>query len=223
MIVIEHFIWFMIYGFIGWIYETLAMTIYSGKWDNRGFLFGPIIPIYGFGALALTILIEATGFSLTAQEIFLVSVFGSVVLELSTSIILEKLFNAYWWDYSGAPFNFQGRICLFASLGFGLAGLIVYHIIFPFVACLTGSLGDITLQIIGLGLMGLLAADIGITVSDLVEFDTKVKEADKVFNNTMESLVLMTKHSRLGVVLSKSQQMTIGRVKGFINKKNGEQ
>lgn len=111
MIVLEYFIWFM-----GWVYESLAMTIWTGKWENRGFLFGPLIPIYGFGDITLTIVLSI--YHLSNLQVFILSVLGSVILEISTSILLEKLFHAYWWDYSGVPLNFQGRICLPASLGF---------------------------------------------------------------------------------------------------------
>ena len=80
MIVLEYFIWFILFGFMGWVYESLAMTIWTGKLENRGFLFGPLIPIYGFGAIALTIVLSI--YHLSNLQVFVLSVLGSVILEV---------------------------------------------------------------------------------------------------------------------------------------------
>ena len=112
---------FFIYSFMGWIYETLYCTIKNGKWENRGFLFGPACPIYGTGAVAISVIMKVTignGIVLSLWQIFLIAFIGSAGLEYITSWGLEKLFHAAWWDYSDFPLNLHGRISLFTSLGF---------------------------------------------------------------------------------------------------------
>ena len=114
---------FILYSFLGWIYETLFCIITSRHWSNRGFLYGPICPIYGAGVVLLTLLVRFAhhrGMTLSAVSIFMVSVIGSALLEYVTSYMLEEVFHATWWDYSHLPLNFNGRISLFTSLGFGV-------------------------------------------------------------------------------------------------------
>ena len=100
----KYFVYFVIFSVMGWIYESAFCTIKTGKWQNRGFLYGPLCPIYGVGAASITFIVdeaEAHGLSEPAGwQIFLVAFFGSIVLEYVTSYVLEKLFHAYWWDYS---------------------------------------------------------------------------------------------------------------------------
>ena len=94
---------FMIYSFMGWVYETMFCTIKGGKWENRGFLYGPGCPIYGIGAVTISVIMQLTvgnGIALRAWQVFLISVLGSAVLEYTTSWVLEKMFHAAWWDYS---------------------------------------------------------------------------------------------------------------------------
>ena len=125
---------FIIYSVIGWIYESIFCTIKTKKWENRGFLYGPVCPIYGTGALAISIIVtkfSQQGIVLNPIFIFLISFVGSAFLEYMTSWVLEKAFHALWWDYSRLPFNIQGRISLFTSIGFGFAGLLVTYVIVP--------------------------------------------------------------------------------------------
>ena len=120
MWVSRFFVWFVIYGCMGWIYETVYCIIKSGKWENRGFLYGPMCPIYGVGALGISVVYEYLRSEGGGQppwwQVFVIAFLGSMVLEYSTSWLLEKLFHAYWWDYRDSPLNINGRICLPASL-----------------------------------------------------------------------------------------------------------
>lgn len=87
---------------------------------NRGFLNGPLCPIYGTGAiLGVAIL----GNVHNPIIIFLISMVGATILEYTTSWVMEQLFHARWWDYSNFRFNLQGRVCLLGALIFGLGGV----------------------------------------------------------------------------------------------------
>lgn len=123
------FIYWIIYAFLGWIIETLYTSIPKGAFQERGFLFGPIIPIYGFGALIILYLLDPF-----FESIFLVFVLGIIVtsiLEYITSYIMEKIFHMRWWDYSNRKFNINGRICLRNSLLFGFLSVFLVEFIHP--------------------------------------------------------------------------------------------
>ena len=107
MIISRYFVWFIVYSFLGWCFETVYCTATQRQWANRGFLYGPICPIYGCGAVSISIIIELLDFrhapDLKVWQVFLISMVGSAIMEYLTSWVLEKWFHAYWWDYSDLP------------------------------------------------------------------------------------------------------------------------
>ena len=138
------FIYFILTAFIGYVYECIAMTVWSGKWDNRGFMFGPIIPIYGVGCL-LGLLFFGTVFkSYNVIQVFLAGFIMSAVLEYPTSYILEKIFHTRWWDYSIGPWNIEGRVSLLSSLGFGIGAVLIVFVLNPLLVPIIEKLDDKT-------------------------------------------------------------------------------
>lgn len=123
--------WFIIYSFFGWVWETFYVSIKQGEFINRGFISGPFCTIYGCGAIAVyTILKPAEG------NLFILFFGGIVVatlLEYFTAVLMESIFHTSWWDYSDKQFNFQGRICLGASLGWGVFTVILFRVLHPVV------------------------------------------------------------------------------------------
>lgn len=185
------FVWFIIYSFMGWIYESIFCTIKNRQWENRGFLHGPIVPIYGVGALLASVVFSLIP-SETLQQasiwmIFLICFFGSIVLEYFTSWALEKLFHAYWWDYSNVPLNIHGRVCLFASLGFGAAGVLVVRILFPFVSNLTSGISNFWMEFLALFFMLLFGMDMALTVSALTNFAKNFTRIENEINEQIAS------------------------------------
>ncbi len=192
----KYFVYFIFFSFCGWLYETIYALLTTKKWNNRGFLFGPICPIYGVGADAiigisnLFSMYAAKGeVSYTWWQIFLISFFGSFVLEYVTSFVLEKRFHAIWWDYSKVPFNIHGRVCLPASLGFGLAGDFVVYVVAPHTVNMTYFVPPIVMEFLSLILMALFAADLTLTVVSLTEFERFVVEWDQRVTSYMEEFV----------------------------------
>jgi uncharacterized membrane protein len=122
-------------------------------------------------------------------QVFLVSFFGSIVLEYVTSWALEKLFHAYWWDYSRMPFNINGRVCFPCSVGFGCAGLLVVYVIAPFTQSMTSSITPIAMEAFSLLFMAMIAADVTLTVSALTDFERNVAALDIALNQHMEQMV----------------------------------
>ena len=99
---------FVVFSCIGWIYETVYCMIKWKKWENRGFLYGPLCPIYGtgvIGVMAVLQIFNALNVEYTWWMIFIICMLGSIVLEFGTHWTLEKLFHAVWWDYSYKKFT----------------------------------------------------------------------------------------------------------------------
>jgi uncharacterized membrane protein len=178
---------------MGWIYETILCTVKGGKWENRGFLYGPLCPIYGVGAVAITAIAEAVSTKCAGGyawwQVFLVAFFGSIVLEYTTSWTLEKLFHAYWWDYSYMPLNINGRVCFPYSVCFGGAGLLVVYVIAPFTQRMTRAIPPIGMEALSLLFMAMIAADVTLTVSALTDFERNVIAFDTALNQHMEQFV----------------------------------
>lgn len=209
MWVSRYFVWFVVYGCVGWVYETVYCIVKSGKWENRGFLYGPMCPIYGVGALGISAVYEflrlEDGGSPAWWQIFLISVFGSMVLEYFTSWILEKLFHAYWWDYSDSPCNVNGRICLPASLGFGMAGLVVVYLVYPVVHRMTAGLSRPAVEFVSLVFMALMAVDATLTVSALTGLEEKVSVVEDSVNRQMEVFVDTFQEKFVGTIQETKQ------------------
>jgi len=124
------FAMFIIYSFIGWIIEMLLTLYKHQKIVNRGFLIGPIIPIWGSGAVLITLLLKPSDsiFNLLVSSAFI----GSF-LEYVVNYLMEKIFKARWWDYSHLPFNVNGRVWLGSSIFFAMAGFIVINLTNPLI------------------------------------------------------------------------------------------
>lgn len=189
----KYFVYFTLYSCMGWIYESIFCTIKNGYWENRGFLYGPACPIYGVGATLIMFIDDMIhaggGHEFLWWQIFLVAFLGSIVLEYVTSYVLEKLFHAYWWDYSKVPFNIHGRVCLPASAGFGVAGLVVIYAIAPFVRRITGWISPVGMEAVSLLFMAAVAVDVTLTVSALTNFERNVVAMERALNQHMEQFV----------------------------------
>lgn len=116
-------LFFFIYSFIGWVWECCFVSVRKRRWVNRGFMYEPMLPIYGFGALA--VLISTIRVRDSIPLIFLFGMVGATLLEYVTGAVMERLFNVKYWDYSNQKFNLNGYICLTSSLGWGLFSVLL--------------------------------------------------------------------------------------------------
>ncbi len=128
-------IWyFFIYAFLGWCTEVAFFAVKTGKFVNRGFLNGPVCPIYGFGLVIVILLLTPL------SDGFLLLFAGSMVLtsaiEFATGWALEKIFHTRWWDYTNQRFNLKGYICLEFSIIWGFAATFVMKIVHPIIAAI---------------------------------------------------------------------------------------
>lgn len=145
--------WLIIYSFFGWVWETCYVSVKSGKFVNRGFINGPLCTIYGFGAVSVYAILRPV-----SDNILYLYVGGVVVataLEYVTAVLMESIFHTSWWDYSDNKFNFQGRICLGASLGWGFFTVLLFKVLHPVVESVVALypvfVGEIGVCVIGVG------------------------------------------------------------------------
>lgn len=153
------FLIFLIYGFVGWIIEVIfSYLVETHKLVNRGFLIGPIIPIYGIGAVFLTTFLYK--YRNDWIVVFSLSVLACSILEYTTSFLMEKIFKNRWWDYSYMKFNINGRICLETMIPFGIAAIFLIKYAHPQVLNLVNLLPPLAKYITAGVLAALLLADI---------------------------------------------------------------
>ncbi|MGE4277534.1 MAG: hypothetical protein AB7E30_10225 [Lawsonibacter sp.] len=193
------FFWiFFIYAFLGWCTEVSYAALNTGRFINRGFLNGPVCPIYGFGIVI--VLACLTPLKYNFFLLFLGSVVLTSALELITGFVLEKIFHQRWWDYSEKPFNLRGYVCLQFSVLWGLACVFVVDILHPSIEFLIRII-PLTLGWVLLGLFAaVMAVDLAATVrtiakinrqlSQIDELASKIKEASNEFGETLADKVL---------------------------------
>ncbi len=189
---------FFIYGFAGWCMEVILKYIQYHRFINRGFLTGPLCPIYGFGAILITIVIGnlasvESGPFMTFALSFVIC--GAV--EYLTSLILEKIFHARWWDYSQKPMNLHGRIWIGNLVLFGLAGIVIIHFVNPLLYLVLGQVSLRAREIVMSVLLLILVADFVISffVLKLVKVSVDSSEADNTEEISKEVRQLLTNRS----------------------------
>lgn len=132
-----YFLVFIIYSVLGWIMECTLSILQKHKFINRGFLIGPYCPIYGIGVVGVTLILSKLIERITNNwqwlSIFFLSLILCGVLEYFTSYIMEKVFNARWWDYSKKKFNINGRVCPETLIPFGFLSVIILKFTNPFI------------------------------------------------------------------------------------------
>lgn len=187
------FMYFFIYSVLGWIVETLYCRTLDGKWTNRGFLFGPYCPIYGFGALIIIAFLQ--NFKSSFIAVFFLGMIFTSILEYLTSFLLEKLFDAKWWDYSKMKFNINGRICLLNSLEFAFLGVVLTYIVHPTISNLILKIPIDLVQLISFALITIMAIDVGFTIYTLLNLKEKLITLKESAEKLMEKNTLQEKLS----------------------------
>lgn len=166
------FIMFIIYSFIGWIIDICDIYYKYRKVVNRGFLIGPYCPIYGVGVLLMIFLLK--DYTNNALVLFILATVLCMTLEYLTSYVMEKWFNARWWDYSDRKFNLNGRICLETTIPFGLGAMLVMYVVNPFLTSVLSKIPSNIIIILGIILMIVFVVDELISLSVI----TKINDID---------------------------------------------
>lgn len=134
--VIEYFLYYTIYAFFGYICEVVYVAICTKKITNRGYLYGPMVPIYGYGAIGVILALswaKNMGYWFSPILVFVLGFLLTTTLEYLVSFFMEIIFHMRWWDYSDKFLNINGRVCLRNSSMFGALVLIVLYLLHPYV------------------------------------------------------------------------------------------
>lgn len=164
---------FIIYAFLGWCSEVAFAAVNKGKFVNRGFLNGPVCPIYGVGMLIVVLCL----WNLRDRPLllFLGSALLTTALEFVTGFVLERFFHDKWWDYSDMPFNIKGYVCLKFTILWGLAASFIIGAIHRFIYMLIEK----TPFVLGVMLLAVFSAafiaDFTVTLTALVKLPKKLK------------------------------------------------
>ncbi len=182
--------YFMIYSLAGWLIEEIYHAVNKGIIVNRGFLNGPLCPVYGFGALSIFAMSALLGQNGRGEQIeniplwilFIGGVILATLIELIAGFLLDKLFHARWWDYSDKPFNLNGYICLEFSLIWGLIISFAMRVIQPYIRL--HSFQNKILQRYGWLILAILystfLADIIVTVITINHLNKNLAELDRI-------------------------------------------
>lgn len=162
-------VFFFIYSLIGWIWEVIYVAYEDGKITNRGFLNGPILPIYGTGAVI--ILMSTLRFRDNILLVYLLGMISATILEYITGEIMEYIFHARYWDYSDKAFNIKGHIYLLASLLWGIFSILLVRYVHPFIEDIVMMMPYRITEILSILIVVLITIDT--TRSVRVAFDLK--------------------------------------------------
>lgn len=174
----ELIIYFTLFSIGGWICETIYCTIVDKKLAYRGFLNGPVCPVYGFGGLAVVYLLAPFQYNIVL--LFIMGMIVATIIEYITSYILEMIFHTRWWDYSSYPLNINGRVCLPYSIMFGILSIVAVYTIYPPAANIINKLDDTTKPSLAITLLILFLIDFFATVWGLFKLNgtlSKMKES----------------------------------------------
>lgn len=166
---------FFTYSFAGWFMESVGGILNVKKFINRGFLIGPYCPVYGLGVVLITFLLK--NYTNDIPVLFILSTLICGTLEYFTSYIMEKLFNARWWDYHNRKFNINGRICLETLIPFGIGGSLFLCVINPFFINIYSRIPDLIRHIITIFLSVAFLVDCIVSLIIIMSFKGETYEA----------------------------------------------
>lgn len=194
---------FFIYSFLGWIYESCYVSIRKKAWVNRGFLNGPVIPIYGAGATLVYMFL----WQFRYQYLFIF--FGGMLLasflEYFTSLFMELLFHAKWWDYSNMKFNIEGRISLGVSIFWGFLSLVMIEVLQPGMVKILNWIPNTWGTYLSIVIFALFSSDLILTVIHTVKLEKMLGDLQKFkqdFSDYIESTKLFETKEEWKIKLS---------------------
>lgn len=171
-------LYFFTYGFLGWCAEVAYAAVKEKRFVNRGFLNGPICPVYGVGVSAVLLLLEP--FENNLVILYVASVIIVTLIEGLTGFALDKIFHHKWWDYSEQPFNIGGYVCPIFSLVWGVACIFIVKVFQPLVYRVAEALP----HALGVALIVVLSivtfADLYVTASGILKFNKRLEMMERI-------------------------------------------
>ncbi len=180
---------FFIYSILGYLCEVAYCSIPQHRFVNRGFLYGPYLPIYGFGAAIVAVIISPL--RPYPPAVFLLSMIMTSCLEYFSSWLLERLFSVKLWDYSKHRVNINGRVCLLNSTLFGILGLVLEYLIDPPVMKLLSAVPAAVMHYAAVVIVAVMSADTALSVMKMRAFREglrRIHEAEEDIGRRVRAL-----------------------------------
>lgn len=178
--------YFIVYSFFGWIMESVLKTILQKKPVNSGFLYGPFCPIYGFGAIIMFAFLQS--FKENLVLLFIIAFFVLSLWEYIVGLLLEKIFNTKYWDYSENKFNIQGRVCLMNSLFWGILGVVFIRYIHPFIIEKIDIISTNDLLFLTVTLSAIIIVDLITSIIKIKNITLNLEKLKEITNTIKEKL-----------------------------------
>ena len=224
----EYVFYFVIYAFLGWCTEVASKAVTVGQFVNRGFLNGPVCPIYGFGMVFVIWALTPV-----TDNAFLLFVGGFVIttlLEWVTGFVLEKLFHAKWWDYSSEPFNIGGYVCLKFSILWALACMLIMNVVHPMIAAVVALVPRLVGKIVLAVSLLFLGIDTAITVNTVMKLNKQLEKltelgaamrsvADEIGENIFEGVSDINERSERVKALIEEQKERAEEIKETVRER----
>ena len=202
---------FFIYGFLGWCYESAYVSIKHKQWVNRGFVRGPLLPLYGSGAILL--LFVTIPFRENLFLMFVSGAIGATLLEYATGVAMEALFKVQYWDYSKRKFNFQGHICLAATTLWGVFAIVIVKVVHRPIENLVMGLPETIVEIFVMFMTVVFAADFALSfkaamdIRDvLIKLEEVQREMDRM-QKRLDVILAFAEDSREQVVMNTYERL----------------
>ena len=218
---------FFVYGFLGWCTEVAYAAAKQGKFVIRGFLNGPICPVYGIGVGVVVQFLTPVENNLVL--LYISSTILVTVIEGLTGFLLEKIFHNKWWDYSEQPLNIGGYVCVLFSLIWGVFCVLIVKVIHPLIdkvlTMIPFVLGIVVMVCLAAGLL----ADLYVTASGILKMNRRLEAMEKIaaelkelsdkvgeniYENVMEGMEFREeKKARMEELKAKYEEMAENRTK----------
>lgn len=193
---------FYIYCFLGWIWECCYVSVPAREWVNRGFLRGPVIPIYGFGAII------TLWFTLPVKDsiplIYIIGLVGASILEYVTGALMEKTFHMRYWDYSHHKYNLNGHISLFVSLGWGVFSVVLVKLLHPPIEYLVFKMPGFLTEIASYIFTIIFVVDTTTSIQSALDMKKLLKQLTE--NNRLFSTLELRLDSVASIINSRANQ-----------------
>lgn len=192
-------LFFFIYCFLGWIWESSYVSIKSKKWTNRGFMNGPLLPIYGSGAII--ILIATLPLKNSMVLVYFSGMIAATVLEYFTGAAMEAMFKVRYWDYSNRFMNLNGHICLKCSLLWGAFSILMVKVIHVPIENMVLRIPESITQIISFSISILVAADFATSFRDAIDLKNIILSIE---NNSAELEKMLKKRMDVTIAFAEA-------------------
>lgn len=187
-------IFFYIYCFLGWCIESTIVSVEDKRLVNRGFLNGPFLPIYGFGAII--VLFITLPFKKNIIEVYFLGMIGATILEYFTGCLMEAIFKIKYWDYSYYKIQYKGRICLVSSLFWGVLSVLLTYFIHKPIEKYVLNLNSTLIIFLDIVISIFFVADIIVSAKASIDLNKLIEKSSKVFyeikdlNRQIEDLIV---------------------------------